>query len=271
MSTCQGGGYSCDCIGESICKIDTCSNWVPKDGTVASRLEKDTTVVCVQKTDGTCLSKVYIPAEHKMVQFGAATVRNVASTMFNISLMRDTEDMITTSYKMSDKWDHPESLRYRHINLRMYQATSGEPFLCAVYNTHGIPSDGLGEMRVTATIKGLAGQDLRWVACDDRKECVGGPASTLRATHSLLFTHSDGWCVMPVSTDGDGISVKFDDVSGFEGVSFQLSDGVDDVYYFQDDADKGMTGTTDANGLVSNGAVPEIIFNLAGIQVPASE
>lgn len=268
VATCNAGGYACDCLGDNICKIDTCSIWVPKDGTIASRLAKDSTVPCMQKKDGTCLSKVELPVDYKMVQFGSATRHNVAGTMFNISLMPDAGDKITSSYKMSDAWDHPETLRYRHITMRMYQRTSGEPFLCAVYNTYGVPSDGLGLMKVTVTITGLAGQALSWVACDDKKECTGGPSSTLQATHSLVFTHSDGWCVMPVSAHGEGISVKFDNVNGFEGVTFQLSDAAEDVFYFRGDQDKGMTGTIDDNGLVSNGAVPEIVFNLAGIQVP---
>lgn len=104
-----------------------------------------------------------------------------------------------------------------------------------------------------------------------RQKGVYGWTGKHAQSHPYPHLHTQRWLVCYARhTDGDGISVKFDDVNGFEGVSFQFSDGTDDAYYFRSDADKGMTGTIDTNGLVSNGAVPEIKFNLAGIEVPQS-
>ena len=239
-----------------------------KDGTSASRLTKETSVDCMQKADGTCLSKVEMPISYKMVQFGTASVNNVAGTMFNMSTLPDTDDFIVNRYKMSDKWDNHETLRFRHITMRLYKSSvTGEHMLCAIFHTYGLPSDGLGSMSVSSTVKGVDGQMLQWAACDDKRECSGGPGGELRAQHALSFTHSDGWCVKPLEEDSGAISVKFSDVQGFEGISFQLSDGNEDAYYFMDGTD-GMTGAVDGNALVKDGDVPEILFDLAGIQVP---
>lgn len=226
-------------------------------------------MACVQKLNGTCLSKVEIPDEYKMVQFGAASARNVNGNMFNMSMVPDVEDTITKRYTMSDKWDHHETLKYRHVTMRYYKGTIGDVMICGIYNTFGLPNDGLGQMRISVEIKSIGGNELQWVACDDRTECEGSPASTLKATHKLIFTHSDGWCVKPVDEE-DGISVKFSGIEGFEGITFQLSDGVDESYYFDSEASQalGMSGDVDGNGLVRAGEMPEIIFNLNGILVP---
>lgn len=269
VSTCNAGGYACDCLGTSICSRDTCSIWVTKDGTPASRLEKGATVACAQKTDATCLNRLEIPEEYKMVRFGPGSLYNTAGTMFNMSAFSDVDDEIVGRYRMSDKWDHHDTLRYRHITMRLYNSpTSGEHMLCTVYNTYGTMSDGLGPMSVTATIKGESGQELQFVACDDKNECMKKSSTTLTATHNLIFTHSDGWCVKPVENGIGPVSVKFSDVNGFEGISFQLSDGSEDSYTFFKGEGFGMTGSVDNNGLVTNGNVPDILIDLAGIKVP---
>lgn len=247
--------------------MEVCSTWVPKDGTVASQLVKDTDVGCVQKTDSTCLSRVEVAAEWKMVRFGTGSLRNSEGTMFNMSALKDVKDMISGRYSMGDRWDHPETLRFRHITLRVYVGEGGEHMLCAVFNTYGVPNDGLGRYAVSTTVKGVTGQTMRWVACDDRRECSGGPGNTLSTNHRGVFTHSDGWCVKPLERESGPVSVKFSKVVGMEGISFQLSDGDEQSYYFET-GDQGMTGVVDDNGLVTDGDIPEILFDLAGIQVP---
>lgn len=269
VTSCSTGGYSCDCLGSDICKLTSCSNWVPKDGSIASQLTQGTAVPCVRKDDGKCLSKVDVPVQYKMVRFGAGTVNNVDGTMFNMSTLTDSNDFITTEYNMADKWDHHDTLRYRHVTMRLYKSTNGEMFLCGIYNTYGVPNDGLGRMKISVEIRSVGGEELRWVACDDRNECRGGGSDVLRATHVLAFTHSDGWCVSPVESQ-EGVTVKFSEMDGFEGISFQLSDGVDEAYYFMDEVEGGvvgMTGTVDGNGLVKGGSMGEILFNVGGIAV----
>lgn len=269
VATCNSGGYSCDCLGPNICKMDTCSSWVPKDGSISSHLQKDTKVACVKKTDSTCLTKVEIPVEYKMVQFGSSSLNNAAGTMFNMTAMPDTDDFLAKTYGKGDSWDHPETLQHRHITIRLYKSpTSGENMLCAIFNSYGLPNDGLGNYKIKSTVTGLNGQQLRWTFCDDRTECRGGPSSTLVTTHKGMFTHSDGWCVKPVESDSGPINVKFSNVNKIEGITFQLSDGSDESYYFYDGGDFGMTGTVDTNGLVTGGAIPDILFDLGGIRVP---
>lgn len=269
VGECSLEGYKCDCDGLSVCLISGCSSWVAKDGRVGSALVEGSRVACVEKRGVECLSKVEVEREFRMVRFGGVESRE----LFNMSFLPDEGDFIAGEYGMHDKWDHHETLKYRHVTLRLYKSSGGEAFLCGVYNTYGLPNDGLGTMKVKVEVSSVGGGEMKWLACDDKRECgaVGDGNSTLRASHRLLFTHSDGWCVTPVEDEG-GVVVRFSDMQGFEGITFQLAEEGEGSYYFADEWHRqsfGLEGEVDANGLVSDGRVPEIMFNLAqGIPVP---
>lgn len=201
------------------------------------------------------------------VQFGPATKNNTAGTMFNMTNFQDVDNTLADNFNMADIWPMPSTLRFRHITFRQYQVGyTGRTQLCAIYNRPGWPSDGLGGMRATVTLRGLSGQKLSWVNCDDRLECTGAAANVLSAKHTMLFPHSDGWCVSGLNEGG--ISVVFDDVNGFEGVSFQGSNGIDDVYYFVAKTAGVVDGEVDEHGLVSDGVIDEIVFQPKGIEIP---
>lgn len=254
-----GRCYACDRDGSSLCKIDSCAQWHAKDGATPT-LEKETNVPCFKNENSQCVSKIDQPTGNKTVQFGPVTVGNTAGTMFNMGRFIDSGDRITTNFRMNDLWKHPTSLLFRHIHLRLYESeSSGEEMICTVYHRYGDANDGLGNMRVNVIVKGVDGQQLKWVACDDTMECPGGPSTMLKATHRMIGTHTDGWCVRAL---GSGrISIKYTDVQRFEGITFQLADGPEPSYFFFNGASIGMLGDVDEHGLVTNGDVPEILLN----------
>lgn len=234
-----------------------------------SAMSSGTILACVHRSNRVCLSRVVLPVEYKMVRIGNDTANYLGGNMFNMTAMSDDGDLITSTYRMSDRWDNRKLLRFRHITMRLYRSpSSGEHLLCAVYNTYGHPHDGLGVMSVNVTVKGLDGQALRWVACDDRYECQGEASETLCASHKTSFPHSDGWCIAPIEADGRAVSVKFTNVNRFEGVSFQFSDAEEDEHLFIEGKENGFKGEVDFNGVVTDGEVPEITFNLSGMEVP---
>lgn len=232
-------------------------------------MERETNVPCIQ-IPGKCISMVKQPAKNKMVQFGPTTAGNTAGTMFNMSSFVDSGDRIVKKFRMSDLWEHPTSLHFRHIHLRVYKSeSSGEKMICTVYHRYGSANDGLGNMEVTAVIKGVDSQQLQWTACDDSMECPGGPARVLTATHRMISTHTDGWCVKALASGR--ISIKYRNVQRFEGITFQLADGPEPSYFFFNGAAVGMSGKVDDDGLVTDGVIPDILVDLSGgIKVPRS-
>lgn len=88
--------------------------------------------------------------------------------------------------------------------------------------------------------------------------------NVLNANFYGLITHSDGFCVGPLTMDGNAISIKTTNVQKIEGINFLGSDAKATQYSFAG-GEGGLTGSVDGNGLVSNGALPEIIINPAGI------
>lgn len=109
-------------------------------------------------------------------------------------------------------------LQPRHITIPLYRGDGIDAnMLCAIYNTHGQPDGRIEDMSVGVTVKGLASQKLQVMACDAASECPTKAKSTISAGHALSVQHSDGWCVSPVTRDGNGMSVKFTKVEKVRG------------------------------------------------------
>lgn len=208
--------------------------------------------------------------EFRMVQVGIAS----NSTMFNMTAFIDKGDFITNKFNMDEMWPNKEYLRRRFINMRLYDSpVYDERMVCAIYNNYNIEDDHLGSMLVLAQISGTAGQLLQWSACDDEGECKGDQSSILRGRHSVGSNSADGWCVKPLEWNGSGIRVKFYFVNGMAGLTLQSSGNTvsDRVFMFKDTIEVGLPGSLNDNGLVMGGAMPDILFNMKGIEVPAED
>lgn len=201
-----------------------------------------------------------------MVQFG----KGAPNTMFNMTAFIDEGGVIAAnSANMHGKWKNAQRLRRRFITMRMYDSeTPGPRMLCAIYNTYGVKDDKLGNMKVRTKIYGTSNQRLEWAACDDKGECVGQSGLELAANHGLVSFLSDGWCVKPLESNGNVVTVRFSEVVGMKGVVLQSTAGQDQVFLFSDGKKNGMSGRVDKHGLVNHGEVPDIQFNLRGIEVP---
>lgn len=103
------------------------------------------------------------------------------------------------------------------------------------------------------------------MGCNDASECLKKARSKLAARHVLGVQHSDGWCVSPVTRDGN--SAKFEKVENFAGVTFADGNGPVGEYLFKG-GKGGLSGAVDKNGLVAKGEVPEMIFIIGGIAMP---
>jgi hypothetical protein len=270
----------CDCLGKSICKINTCGLWRAIDQSAAAPLAGTTNVACTFENSGKCQEKIDMPVEYKMVQLGS-TKR--AEQMFNMTWQKDKGDFITNRFAsgrgagMHGVWPDKEKLKPRQLNIHLYQgdADPSSKFVCAIINAYDIPEDGLGIYGVDSEITSLNGEAIRFMQCDDWSggsqsgECLSNsPGTALTAHHRGLAVFSDGWCVGPLHSNGNAISVKFSKISLMRGINFLGSDGAVTEYSFFGSTVAGLTGDIDSNGLVTNGAVPEIIINLAGIEVP---
>jgi hypothetical protein len=88
----------CDCLGKSICKINTCGSWRAIDQSAAAPLDGTTNVACTFENSGKCQEKIDMPVEYKMVQLGS-TKR--AEQMFNRTWQKDKGDFITTGLQMA--------------------------------------------------------------------------------------------------------------------------------------------------------------------------
>lgn len=169
---------------------------------------------------------------------------------------------------MHGKWDHALRLHSRWITLRMYNEKGADgKVLCGIYNTYGISDDGLGNMKVSVEINAVGGT-VEFIACDDVGECKGSKGKSLTGRHTLVSSLSDGWCIRPLESNGNAVSVKFSNVDGIKGVMLQSPAGQEKMFKFGEGA--GMLGQMNSNGLVFNGTTPEIMFNLDGIMVDTS-
>lgn len=275
---CSSTGFTCDCTGTTVCKISKCKAWVSSAGVPTSSIGLGTIVRCQLGEVQGCLTHVDEKAvaspepeepEYRMVQFG----KGVPSTMFNMSAFADEDGLIEKTYNMHGKWKNAQRLRQRFITLRLYERAQGGMMLCAIYNTYGVEDDQLGNMGVDVLVTGLSGQRLQWVVCDDAGECKPGSSiglgkNSLYGKHKLVSYLSDGWCVKPLESNGNVVSVKLTNINGMRGVVLQSTAGRDTEYLFADGKDNGMTGIVNENGLVGGGTVPEIQFNLLGFKVP---
>ncbi|CAN8064264.1 unnamed protein product [Agarophyton chilense] len=276
VEQCNEAGMTCDCNGSNLCTIETCSHSTAANGSLPSALELGATVSCVMSQNNIqCVKKSgeippenlpQEPQEFRQLQFGPASVQH----MYNISAFVDTDSVISPEWEtisMHSRWPNYLRLRNRFIHLRVYENVGGtETFLCAIYNGYHLASDGLGNGRTDVEIEGLNGQQLSWRACDDVGECVGGPGSTLTASHGYVDNLSDGWCVTPLERNGNAIRVTFTEVTGMYGIEIQTPDSQFE-YLWSDPPQYGMTGAIDSNGF-SVGGSASFTINLDGIPVP---
>lgn len=209
------------------------------------------------------------PKEYKMVQFGPKS----GNQLFNMSWSEDTGNAIAQTWaagkSMHDRWPQPELLRKRQLNLRLYHSPDKSSYMvCMIMNNYGGENDGLKNYYAEFEISALNGQTIGFAACDDMGECKKPrTGTTLSAIHGGVVTHSDGFCVSPLQWNGNAISIKAKNIQNLEGINFQGSDGSMSEYTFYDGAPYGLTGDVSENGLVTNGEIPEIIINPAGIEV----
>lgn len=145
-----------------------------------------------------------------------------------------------------------------------------EIFLCYVINKYfNTVDDGLGFMHTDVTISGADGQLMRWVACDDASDsCLSPPGTVLTSYFGNSADVTDGFCVKPLDYSGNSILLQVTNVEGARGIRFIRPAQTVKEYLWADGPANGMTGTVDANGLVSGGASPVIRINLQGILVP---
>ena len=267
--------HTCDCSGTNICSVSSCSGWAPSDSRPMSSLTIGETVSCVEVTVNLCLTKaeevtiseVPEPTEYRMVQYGTASL----ATMFNMTTFPDIGDTIANNFEMHSKWRNPEQLRSRYITVRRYLLNNGTDLLCGIHGTYGqgITDDGLGLQNARVTVKGVNGQALEWAACDGAGECgVSSNGNDLEGNFEHDAVFSDGWCIKPLEQNGNAISIVIDQINNMKGIVFQSPGGMEKIYHFAIDSALGLTGTVDSNGLVTNGAHPEILFDLSGIAVP---
>ncbi|KAI0565336.1 hypothetical protein FGB62_19g292 [Gracilaria domingensis] len=265
-------GMTCDCTGTNLCTIDTCFHNIASNGSLANALELGASVSCIVSQNIQCVRRTGElpvenlppqPLEYRQLQFGPASVTH----MYNVTNFVDTNGVISPDVSMHGLWPGYLRLRNRFIHVRVYEsANTSETLLCAIYNAYHLPSDGLGLGSTSVEIEGLNGQLLAWRACDDTGECLGGPATTLYASHSYVDNLSDGWCVTPLEKNGNGIRVTFSNVTGMYGIDLQ-SPGYQFEYLWTDPPQHGMTGVVDANGF-SVGGSASFTINLNGIPVP---
>lgn len=258
-----------------MCQFTSCHEWIAADGTYTSDIEMGSQVPCVQVHKPRCLKRigeedvenVTIPEikEYRMVQVGEAS----ENTMFNVSYFKDPQGIISAERSMHGRWPDRHLLKRRVITLRVYDKPEWgeEKMLCAIYNTYGAGSDSLGPMSVSLNITAMNGGTVGWVACDDDGECRGNAIrkNSLTAHHYLNSAVTDGWCVRGLGFDGKRVALKFTGVVGFRSLVVQSPGGVEKEFEFGQD---NWTGSVNQDGIVSNGESPDILFNLAGSEVP---
>lgn len=307
VDNCSSDGMVCDCSADQMCKRFACEAWVSVNtSSPVNHFRRGTRISCVSVQNSLCLTKTGqksvsenpanvaaspekqdVPGsseeavtsgysgepavkdgpEFRMVQVGIAS----NSTMFNMTAFVDKDDLIAHTFDMDEMWQDNEYLRRRFITMRLYDSpVKKERILCAIYNKYGEEDDQLGSMSVFVQISSTAAQPLQWKACDGLGECKGKKGSTLSAYHSLHSSSADGWCVKPVKWNGSGIRVKFYLVNGMAGLALQSTGKTvrDRAFLFRDIVEIGQLGYLNDDGLVVGGAMPDILFNMRGIQVP---
>lgn len=202
-----------------------------------------------------------------MYQFGTAS----DETMFNMTFFTDTADFITSTYQMRNVW--PQRTRYEqrwHTVLMFKNDAGNDYFLCYVINAYfNVADDGLGFMHTDVTVTGADGQMMRWVACDDASDsCLTPQGTVLTSYFGNAADVTDGFCVKPLDFSGNTIELQVTNVEGARGIRFIRPSGTVKEFLWADGATNGMTGTVDANGLVTGGASPVIRVNLNGLIVP---
>lgn len=266
---------TCDCSGTNLCSIQTCSGYKLINCDKISILKVRLSVSCQKSTEvlcGRCLSEFEVPlpsaqlVEYRQIQVGSPTPNN----MFNIEPFEDTNDLNTKNYNTHGKWACAQRLCFRYITVRLMTAfTTGQNFLCGIFNTCGATLPDGPDMKVTTTIEGLNGQTVEWLACDDVGECSGSSGTSLLEQHSIAPRFSDGWCVKPLSLNGDTALVFFSNVVGMEGVVFQSPGGFERIFSFGGPSSSAVSGSVDPSGLSVDGSV-DIKVNMNGIFVPFS-
>lgn len=200
-----------------------------------------------------------------MVQWGPANGGN----MFNMSAFVDVNDFITTTYDMAHVWPNPSYFESRWHIVMLYVNNAGDThFLCHIINSYDDGDDGLGPMETNVTITGVDGQIMEWAACDDAADsCQSPSAVSITSYFGNAADVTDGYCIKPIDYSGNTVTIQVTDVQGAKGIRFVQPSGTVREYLFANGPANGMTGTVDANGLVTNGFMPAITFNLNGIEV----
>lgn len=216
-----------------------------------------------------------------MVQLGEYKPGN----LFNMTIMEDENNYISNQWNkdpkvsMHDRWPHKELLKRREIQFRMYaNKEKTKNFVCMIINDYKNEKDTVNNYKVKTEIKGLQGQKLRFAQCDDHKIRSNGTLHTecsqpmegnvLTSDHDGDETHSDGFCIEPLTYGGDSISIKVKDIFWISAINFVVGDDHSLATYKFAGGEGGLTGNVNGDGYVQGGAVPEIIIKLAGIPYP---
>lgn len=201
-----------------------------------------------------------------MVQFGGAS----DATMFNMSAFTDTGDFITSTFNMRDAWPRTDLLEHRMYTVMLYVNEAGDThFLCVIINIYGAGDDNRGVQETDVTVTGVDGQTLNYVACDDVPDCPVTTGVSISTFFGNAGHQTDGFCVAPIAYDGNSVTISLTNIEIAKGIRFLSPGGVvEKEYLFADGPGNGLTGNVNANGIVRDGTIPTITFNLNGILVP---
>lgn len=283
---CAPDAYECNCNGKSLCKMELCGAWRPKDAVVRPTIG-ETNVPCRREEGSSvCLSPVQGGAESstkdtRIVQIGEKS----PTTLFNLEPFVDIGDKMKKMWAnrttVHDAWDYRDLLVPRQLNIRLYEnEAKTELSVCMTVNTYNYRPKLYEDKwyTVTSEIVGLQGQMLRFTQCDDYErrgrriisECanVETESSELVSKIRGLEYHTDGWCVGPLRKNGEAIRISLTGVNWLYGINFQNPDGSKHEFLFTKDMQNGLTGKIrKQSGMVARGRIPDIIVNPSGIPV----
>lgn len=292
VDNCASNGHICDCAGSSICEVYICETMLALDGSPNSAFSVGDTIQCSAAStfclsppsgenysaQSTTLSPSATPPplepEYRMVQWGE---NPSLEDTFNLSQIVDnieSDNWLRNAPGADGVWRHRQTER-RVITIRVYDNVPGageeiERMICAIYNPNTGVQDGMIEIQVSVTVTGESGQQLTWHLCDDSDECSDGySGNILKATHTTTSEFSDGFCIGPLGSSGDVISIRFTEITGITAVAFEDTSGVVKQYNFTDVGQNGLSAVyVDMNGLAMLGATPLIRFNWQGFSTP---
>lgn len=260
-----------------MCSLQLCGAWKPIDE-AATPMLGDTNVQCRRmEASSICLT----PLTTRMVQVGEKSLE----TMFDMKPFTDHDDFLVRRWANNraahDKWGDRDLLVKRQVNIRLYQNEARTALsACAIINTYGMTDDQIEHSlllyTMTSQVRGVEGQALTFITCDDfnsgsepmGSECRNAtkPANTLHASFKGIEKHTDGWCIGPLRDNGETIEIKLTGMNGLNGVNFQNPDGSKHEFTFAADQDKGFKGTIDpTTSMVVGGEAPTILIRPSGI------